>query len=338
MKRRALKTISREANNYYSHEIANFERETSNYSQGGNNSSRPCPPKLTRPSSRRRGLGREITTHVLIDTRARTGSSLLQGLLNLNTDVVSFFEPCDVLPRIDGANKFSLRQFCGEYLSRLLTCRLSRREAKTLIHDMETKRAAAKYCAVPNLSRLGAGNALKGLNESCRVRTPVAKTIRLSGIAEKVLDAPGGRVILLLRDPRAIVNSWRQHGWCKYDGRDNLTACARDICDDFMRKIDLYSKHPRAADKYLMVRYEDFVRAPISFTESLYKWLGFRPPSPYALEWVAANTRGDSGNAYSLSRDAGRAARKWRDQLNDHDQDAITNSCRGLLDWVSYTL
>ena len=86
------------------------------------------------------------------------------------------------------------------------------------------------------------------------------------------------------------------------------------------------------------MRYEDFVKGPIAFTENLYKWLGFGPPSPFALEWVAANTRVASGNSYALSRNSSWTAAKWKDQLGRREQDTITKSCSAFFDRVPVAL
>lgn len=135
---------------------------------------------------------------------------------------------------------------------------------------------------------------------------------------------PELRVIHVIRDGRAVANSWLQMGWWDgWRGPDNwlygpLPAPLRQEWEDSGRSfpvlaalgwrmlMDAYAQartlHPAA--QWLDVRYEDLVRAPNEQTARMLSFLG--------LEWAPAFEAGFAKHHFHSERDAA-----YRHELTD---------------------
>ena len=100
--------------------------------------------------------------------------------------------------------------------------------------------------------------------KTVRLRLNLTETL----VKDKSFDM---RVILLVRDPRATIESRKQqHAWCdnSTDCHDPETLC-RDMVSDFMAAKSLMEKYP---GKYKVLRYEDLVMDPLKVSQDMFKF------------------------------------------------------------------
>eukprot|EP00940_MAST-03C_sp_MAST-3C-sp2_P000357 g357.t1 len=300
---------------------------------------RPCASTYSMPYG---DAHRDVPSAILIDTRAREGSSLLLGLLNLDPGIVSFYEPCAALPLYskdlrEKRGIFGRRVGCGDLVNRIATCQAD----SDLIARILRMKSQEKYCLRESFEQLISSSFDDSSDVArayCRLRIVAIKSIRLERPGTSFLESAkesgrGRKVIQLVRDPRAVMNSWIKLNWCNYGNKSepiDVFSCAEAFCSDVLRTLDTYDRDARAtSDNYIVVRHEDFVADPVAFTTNLYAWIGLRPPSAQALQWIAANTALDSGGprrTYSLSRNATASATHWRVELSSAQRDSIERS------------
>jgi Sulfotransferase domain len=140
-------------------------------------------------------------------------------------------------------------------------------------------------------------------------------------------DRFGCRVVVVVRDPAAMVASWKRHGWTTDLGellgqpelmrdwlapyRPELEAVAANP-EDLPGRIGtlwrmLYlvaAEHERRHDGIRIVRYEDLAADPVASFAELFGWLGLRFNEGVERAVVRSTTRNARGRAHtwSLSR------------------------------------
>ena len=102
------------------------------------------------------------------------------------------------------------------------------------------------------------------------------KTVRLRvSMVERLLKqnefGPNLKVIVLVRDPRGVMNSRSAMDWCQAPRcADPETACT-DLNDDFESAKDLSVRYP---GQFHIVRYEDLSFDPFRTADSLFEFAG----------------------------------------------------------------
>jgi len=139
----------------------------------------------------------------------------------------------------------------------------------------------------------------------------VAKTVRLPlRLAASLMEEPAFadmRVILLVRDPRASMESRRHRTWCRANASTDNADCSNparlcaDMLDDYHQARGL-----AAGANFAAVRYEDFVRRPDLALEA-----AGLVPTERTRKFLAAHTRTDVGGVSSTRRNSVDAPYKW---------------------------
>ena len=124
--------------------------------------------------------------------------------------------------------------------------------------------------------------ALEAIIDTYRHHTPKRAFVdntKLFHIAEMLLShSEDWKVIILLRDPRGIMYSYKKVGIRKGDNREASSILS--LASDFMksaRKLDGMSR-------VCMVRYEDFCRTPEKVFEELQDFIGVAQIQPSSLD------------------------------------------------------
>ena len=193
---------------------------------------------------------------------------------------------------------------------------------------------------------------LSYLNRECEVsKTRIVKTLRISmKMAEEILkDIPGSKVIHLVRDPRATLQSKKVLMPPCLKSFTGNPGCIKDHCDAVRsntRSLNRFESGLRS--RVLTVRYEDIVNEPMQNTKRLYRFIGLddsRDIKQFAynitiggkikdckicnLGWQAGR---DSGSS-SLSHIAA-----WKKSLTLAEVVEIQSRCRDTLRYYGYKL
>lgn len=105
----------------------------------------------------------------------------------------------------------------------------------------------------------------KALEDCKRTKIRVMKTIRLH--VEEILNFPDFKIIVLFRDPRAVMNSIKL-------SPDFWTEEIHDPNFNCGQMNANFLKIPQNSDKFTILKYEDFISNPKKSIEDIYEFLG----------------------------------------------------------------
>ena len=126
-----------------------------------------------------------------------------------------------------------------------------------------------------------------GFNSACSSSSVrIVKEIRLTAPGEKFLEQNGLKILHLVRDPRAVVNSrLRIEGFCL---RKGAPGCAKPICSEMTATLSAV-RAVKGTPTYQLVRFEAVCESPLEESQSIFTWLGY-PLLPATVEWIKSST------------------------------------------------
>ncbi|XP_046426411.1 carbohydrate sulfotransferase 5-like isoform X1 [Neodiprion fabricii] len=132
------------------------------------------------------------------------------------------------------------------------------------------------------------------------------------------------RMVLLVRDPRGILQSRKHRDFCppSPDCSDPALTCA-DLVSDYKVAVELLKKYPT---RFKVIRYEDLSLDPYKYVEELYKFYGlfFHPETKKFLD---THTKASKGGVSSTFRDSAAAPFHWKKELEFGEVEEIQESC-----------
>ncbi|KAF7994922.1 hypothetical protein HCN44_004394 [Aphidius gifuensis] len=145
----------------------------------------------------------------------------------------------------------------------------------------------------------------------------------------------GVRMVLLVRDPRGLLQSRKHRDWCPKspDCSEPARVCA-DLVSDYEAAVNYKKKYP---NNFMVVRYEDFSLDPYTNTENLYKFYGLdlHKKVKYFLD---THTSRDFGGVSSTFRNSKTAPFHWRNDLAFEEVEEIQSVCSNAMRLWGYQL
>lgn len=166
------------------------------------------------------------------------------------------------------------------------------------------------------------------LNQYCRLFPfQSMKVVRLrASLAEPLLaDADlNVRAILLIRDPRGIIQSRKHRDWCPSEPDcESPAILCKDLVADYRAAEILTKKYPT---KFRAIRYEDLSLEPFRVTQAILSFYGL-PFDPDVEEFLNSHTRTDIGGVSSTFRDSKTAPFHWQRDLSFAEIQHIQSNC-----------
>ncbi|XP_045172848.2 carbohydrate sulfotransferase 1-like isoform X2 [Mercenaria mercenaria] len=185
---------------------------------------------------------------------------------------------------------------------------------------------------------------LKKMEAICKTaKHRTTKIVRLTvDNLEYVLEnLPNVKVVHLMRDPRAIINSRITTNWYNlqespHDNHQRIRSDAKDLC--LRMKYDLKvgtvlkQKFP---GRFAFVMFEDLQTDMKSKTGILYSYFGIDKST---VESKLANMTGILQNEHLVNRTWGDYTNWWRHQLSFGAIKAIDSVCKNVSDTLGYTI
>lgn len=273
----------------------------------------------------------------VIVTTWRAGSTFLGDILNAMPGNFYHYEPLlnfDII-QIRGAPHAKRALY---NLKQLLSCNytdmeeyLEYGEAHTYLFTHNTR--LWKYChAYPqfcwNAKFLGAFCRLFPMQSMKIVRLRLALAEQLIG--DEKLNV---RVVLMIRDPRATLQSRKHRDWCP--GRpdcDQPKLLCKDMVADYYAAEILLKKYPQ---KFKAIRYEDLSLDAYKMTEEILDFYGL-PFDPKVEEFLDSHTRMDIGGVSSTFRDSKSAPFHWIRDLSYEEVESIQADCVKAMELWGY--
>ncbi|XP_012342738.1 carbohydrate sulfotransferase 4 isoform X2 [Apis florea] len=155
--------------------------------------------------------------------------------------------------------------------------------------------------------------------------------------AEKLLQQEdlGIRLVLLVRDPRGILQSRKHREWCPTnpDCSDPTLVCA-DMVSDFSTAVQLIKKYPHT---FRVVRYEDLSVDPYKHVKELYNFYGL-DFHINVKKFLDTHTKNDVGGVSSTFRNSKVAPFHWRTDLDFEEVDEIQRVCAPAMRLWGYVM
>ncbi|XP_011330654.1 carbohydrate sulfotransferase 5 isoform X3 [Ooceraea biroi] len=164
------------------------------------------------------------------------------------------------------------------------------------------------------------------------------KLVRLRlHIAERLLaeEDLGVRLVLLVRDPRGILQSRKHREWCpaKPDCSDPALVC-KDMESDFEAAVKLSKKYPHS---FRVVRYEDLSLNPYQHVNELYNFYGLHFHGN-VKRFLDTHTKNDVGGVSSTFRNSKAAPFHWRADLDFEEVRKIQKVCERAMQLWGYVM
>ncbi|XP_057319631.1 carbohydrate sulfotransferase 5-like isoform X1 [Microplitis mediator] len=164
------------------------------------------------------------------------------------------------------------------------------------------------------------------------------KLVRLRlRIAQVLLEdeSLGVRMVLLIRDPRGLMQSRKHRNWCpdSPDCSDPARVCA-DMVSDYEAAVRLKEKYPR---NFKVVRYEDLSVDPFSNVKDLFEFYGLNF-HPHVINFLETHTKNDFGGVSSTFRNSKAAPFHWRNDLDFEEVEEIQSVCSTAMRLWGYVL
>ncbi|KAG8264087.1 N-acetylglucosamine 6-O-sulfotransferase activity protein [Homalodisca vitripennis] len=265
----------------------------------------------------------------LVITTWRSGSTFIGGVLNSHPGTFHFSEPLTDYRTVQIRGE-PLGSPAVRALRSLLTCNyhvleryLERSKDYTWLftHNTRLWQHCVKhkdFCWLPQF-----------LKPVCRLfpfQSMKVVHIRLRLVEEMLADPElNVRVVLLVRDPRGIMESRSTLSWCKahQDCGNPVRVCA-DLVDDYSAAMRFKALFP---DKFRVVRYEDMSLKPHKVIPDIFRFFGLQY-HPEVEQFVNNHTTRVDSNRYSTFRNSTDVALSWRRKSEYAKVEELQRICR----------
>ena len=256
--------------------------------------------------------------------------------------VFEVYEPLRLYDNLDNETKLQVLQAS-------LSCKLTPKTVWKLYYDARTC-----HTLLPCLPPLGQ---VEELSNRCKHCFPgiVVKVLphripggRLSSLLPLLTDRAVGvdiRLLHVVRDPRASINSRIKLGWFPEFNHTKFTKKVRTYCNviidniEFGQNLDDSLKHI-----YKLVFYRDIAAHPLNTAREIFTFAGMDLDEK-TLEWIKARTNPTNkkeanktnNQPYSLVRNSKANIEKWRIESPPERINVIEKICKPLLELIDET-
>ena len=151
------------------------------------------------------------------------------------------------------------------------------------------------------------------------------------------------RVIQLIRDPRASMNSRIKLGWMVDFYHSSFPNTVGRVCSNLVKNIKFGRDLGQWQDKYLEVHYRDLAGKSLETTQAMYKFAGFEMPESIR-DWVTRNTspskkemQKEEKHVFSSVRNSTANIHKWQKESPIGRVRIIEEHCKEALDLLGLT-
>ena len=300
-------------------------------------------------------VGDIIPTHhsknILILTTWRSGSTFLGDLLNHYTGTFYYFEP---LHYISNSPPETVKIGKEDFLDSLYKCKFDKTNfgylehvahwANTFLfknHNFRLWNSCQKILPLDSMCFLP-----EFLRFSCKLHPiKLIKTVRMrmKHVEQLLADSSLNlRVILLVRDPRAVFNSRGSalvSNWCTGDDCASPANECRELLDDVKTGQKLNSLFP---SRITLLRFEDLSLNPDNVVSKLLSFLGL-PLTPRIEKFIQTHTVSDSESShrqrsdpYGTSKNSSAVAFAWKSSMSFSKISSIQSVCQKPMQILGY--
>ncbi|XP_003791488.1 carbohydrate sulfotransferase 4 [Otolemur garnettii] len=316
--------------------------------------------------------------HVLVLSSWRSGSSFVGQLFGQHPDVFYLMEPAwHVWMTFTQSSAWRLDMAVRDLIRSIFLCDMSvfdaymqpgpRRQSSLFQWDDSRALCSPPACNIfsrdeiipPSHCRLLCNQQpFEVVEKACRSYSHVVlKEVRFLNLQSlyPLLTDPSLNltIVHLVRDPRAVFRS-REHtggdlmidsrivlgeNWHNHKKEDQPYDVLQVICQSQLEIYKAIRSLPKALQqRYLLVRYEDLVRAPLAQTSRMYAYVGLKF-LPRLQTWVHNITRGKGMGEHAFhtdARDAINVSQAWRWSLPFEKVSRVQKVCGDTMNLLGY--
>jgi len=296
---------------------------------------------LTQTAEKRERPPNEKITSVLLVSQCRSGSSVVGELFNQRRGATYLYEPLYPLRTENGVQvPDELIRGSTELVDDIVHCRFHRLPRMYRRAMEATRNKDYAGCEQYGICFRGCGKCDAFINREAKHVVAGKSKVNLHSLGKHCLESeffaaklnylPGVdtishlvnnekvdlKIILLSRDPRAIIRSWNINVKPE-NRRKTFLRTAEHFCrrvHEDARFVDsTLKKFPNSTQHYLHLRHEDFAMDPLGVTKKIYGFIG-KEPGEELLEWVRGSTNACKGqqNQFGTCRDSRKVVSAWR--------------------------
>lgn len=296
--------------------------------------------------------------NIVLMAYKRSGSSFVGQLFNHHSDVLYFYEPIFFLKELQRIHGNAYRILSRRLLNTIFTCNFEENPYFVSQLSDSAFRLSSRVLSEPPMCPIKTN--LDHVQEQCqRIHTStlidicqshrhvVIKTIRVLDLDELkelrrfTIEAPWNimKVIHLVRDPRAIINS-RAHidlsrhstKWTMADYQTN----ARALCTQILNNLKKGVSEEAFEGMYHVIRYEDIATQTERATRQLYEFAGLSW-SEKTSQWLRQNNlKTHEFHPFSTTKNATISLNLWRKQLDVEVIRIIEQECSIIMSLLGY--
>lgn len=301
--------------------------------------------------------------NLIILSPGRGGSSFLGGIFDSSPYVMYWFEPlhtviteilkADVIKFIEGEEPKNYSQTSVGVINSMFDCdfsNISDLAITAFSNSMFRKRSRAQISGYlcPDkclpFTRSLLRKACNSYNHTViKILTDRVPNKVIESLEElfKMTDRYDAKLILLFRDPRALLHSMAESArWITDSPLDSkFRKFVHRVCNPIIQNIRFcLSPPPWLKNRFKVVRYEDLALNTVNTAQELFRFAGI-DWSESVEQWIAKHSRGSGKTSardpYSLYRNASFVINKWKNASEVFIR-TVEDTCGDLMDMLGY--
>jgi len=288
-------------------------------------------------------ISRKTRKSLLIIGRGRSGTSFVSKMIASGNEIMEVYEPLLFYRPLKNKERLQV-------LQRSLNCKFTPR----MLWRLNSNGGKHISQCIKNIPKEGrncfpSDELVQKLRDKCKNNcfTVVKElTKRLPGktmssllplISDPTIDTDV-RLLHVVRDPRASLNSAIKLGWMSDYKERNFNPTVQSYCEEIFQNIKFGQKlKAPLKHKYRLILYRDIAARPFDTAREIFKFVGL-DLSQKTVQWILNMTshktveaKKDSGAPYSLVRDSEANIDKWRSESPPERTRIIEKVCQPLL-------
>ena len=276
-----------------------------------------------------------LKNSIIIYAKVRTGSTYTSEFFHRHQSLIYLFEPLQYV-HFDQVFRNGT-----DIVKRILTCEFSAVQMKGIMKYQKTW-WRDRFCHIGGYEMCKKFTISKAETACRNSRYIVAKVILFRKIQylQPLVDE-GSRVIMLIRDPRGLINSYRLTASSRYpNGKGFEFNDANWYCNSMLRDLDYIRTKKSDSRSYHIIRYEDLAVQPVKGAHAIYNYIGISPDD-HLLKWAEGVMEGHKNVKETplgtVRNNATNAAQRWRKTLNIDLVLQIQEACDKFMEVFGYT-
>lgn len=307
------------------------------------------------------------TTYIIISAVMRTGSTFFGEILNHHPEIfyvdepLHFFQYGDTQKVTTNESKGDRENYLRRTLLKMLDCKFDSVNDEILHHIQSVERGLRRskalhdYLHCTNITddtqrvkecpvEIITAQQLRNICEKYKHRAMKVIWLDIKNISQLIANGRRIKIMYLIRDPRAVLNSVIQSHVKDNDSRI-LQMYANNYCRRMLQQYMFGKAHLQDKHQYTVVRFEDLAQRTASAASQVMQFLGLSMHSD-VTNYISSHTKGTSSKLlnnvhdfYTYRSNSSDVAIAWQKELTRREVELIDNNryCKKFINLAGYS-